>query len=128
MSNHEIVNYQLDKCENIIHEAIKTKFINWLSNYTGKGLKIIKKRSARNLLSFKLDFKDSDYMRYSGGATGVFLDNFLNHFFASLRTTSDNCSTPIFLIALTKIFLFLSSRYTFGVRLYRTIALYMERV
>ena len=25
MSNHEIVNYQLDKCENIIHKALKAK-------------------------------------------------------------------------------------------------------
>ena len=71
MSNHEIVNYQLDKCENIIHKAFKAK-IHKLVIIHGKGQGVLRKEVHNLLYSFKLDFKDSDYMRYSGGATDVF--------------------------------------------------------
>ena len=71
MNNYEIVNYQLDKCENIIHKALKAK-IHKLIIIHGKGQGILRKEVHNLLHSFRLDFKDSDYMRYSGGATDVF--------------------------------------------------------
>ena len=71
MSNHEIVNYQLDKCENIIHKALKSK-IHKLVIIHGKGQGVLRREVHNLLYSFRLDFKDADYMRYSGGATDVF--------------------------------------------------------
>ena len=71
MSNYEIVNYQLDKCENIIHKAMKSK-IHKLVIIHGKGQGILRKEVHDLLYSLSLDFKDSDYMRDSGGATDVF--------------------------------------------------------
>lgn len=71
MSNHDIVNCQLDKCENIIHKALKAK-IHKLVIIHGKGQGVLRQEVHNLLYSFKLDFKDSDYMRYSGGATDVF--------------------------------------------------------
>ena len=71
MTNHEIINYQLDKCENIIHKALKTK-IHKLVIIHGKGQGVLRQEVHNLLYSFRLDFKDSDYIRYSGGATDVF--------------------------------------------------------
>jgi len=71
MSNYEIVNYQLEKCENIIHKALKAK-IHKLVIIHGKGQGVLRNEVHNLLYSFRLDFKDSDYMRYSGGATDVF--------------------------------------------------------
>ena len=71
MSNYEIVNYQLNKCEDIIHKALKAK-VRKLVIIHGKGQGVLRKEVHNLLYSFRLDFKDSDYMRYSGGATDVF--------------------------------------------------------
>ena len=71
MSNYEIVNYQLEKCENIIHKALKAK-IHKLVIIHGKGQGVLRKEVHHLLYSFRLDFKDADYMKYSGGATDVF--------------------------------------------------------
>tara|TARA_B100000513_G_C11858872_1_gene172028 strand:+ start:84 stop:614 length:531 start_codon:yes stop_codon:yes gene_type:complete len=71
MNNHEIVNYQLDKCEDIIHKALKAK-IHKLVIIHGKGQGVLRQEVHNLLNSYQLDFKDSDYMRYSGGATDVF--------------------------------------------------------
>lgn len=71
MSNYEIVNYQLDKCENIIHKALKSK-IHKLVIIHGKGQGVLRKEVHDLLYAFRLDFKDADYMKYSGGATDVF--------------------------------------------------------
>lgn len=71
MSNYEIVNYQLNECENIIHEALKSK-IHKLVIIHGKGQGVLRKEVHNLLYAFRLDFKDADYMKYSGGATDVF--------------------------------------------------------
>ena len=42
MSNYEIVNYQLDKCENIIHKALKAK-VHKLVIIHGKGQGVLRK-------------------------------------------------------------------------------------
>ena len=52
MSNHEIVNYQLDKCENIIHKALKAK-VHKLVIIHGKGQGILRKEVHNLLYSFK---------------------------------------------------------------------------
>ena len=62
---------QLEKCENIIHKALKAK-IHKLVIIHGKGQGVLRNEVHNLLYSFRLDFKDSDYMRYSGGATDVF--------------------------------------------------------
>lgn len=71
MSNYEIVNYQLEKCEDILHKALKSK-IHKLVIIHGKGQGVLRKEVHNLLYAFRLDFKDADYMRYSGGATDVF--------------------------------------------------------
>lgn len=71
LSNYEIVNYQLEKCEEILHKALQSK-IHKLVIIHGKGQGILRKEVHHLLYSFRLDFKDSDYLRYSGGATDVF--------------------------------------------------------
>tara|TARA_Y100000589_G_scaffold202929_1_gene191503 strand:+ start:8095 stop:8625 length:531 start_codon:yes stop_codon:yes gene_type:complete len=71
MNSHEIVDYQLNKCENIIHKALKAK-IHKLVIIHGKGKGVLREEVHNLLKSYQLDFKDSDFIRYSGGATDVF--------------------------------------------------------
>ena len=71
LSNYQIVNYQLDRCEEILHKAIQSK-IHKLVIIHGKGQGVLRKEVHHLLYSFRLDFKDSDYLKYSGGATDVF--------------------------------------------------------
>ena len=71
LSNYEIVNYQLEKCEEILHKGLQSK-IHKLVIIHGKGQGVLRKEVHHLLYSFRLDFKDSDYLKYSGGATDVF--------------------------------------------------------
>jgi dsDNA-specific endonuclease/ATPase MutS2 len=71
MSNHEIVSLQLQKCEDVIHNALKAK-IRKLVIIHGKGQGVLRQEVHQLLQSFRLDYKDADYLKYSGGATDVF--------------------------------------------------------
>jgi len=71
MTNHEIITLQLQKCEDVIHNALKAK-IRKLVIIHGKGQGVLRNEVHQLLQSFRLDFKDADYLQYSGGATDVF--------------------------------------------------------
>lgn len=71
LSNYEIINLQLEVCEEIILKAQRMK-IRKLIIIHGKGQGVLRNEIHQMLYSFNLDFKDADYMRYSGGATDIF--------------------------------------------------------
>ena len=71
LSNYEIISLQLDICEEIIMKAQKMK-VRKLVIIHGKGQGVLRNEIHQMLYSFNLDFKDSDYLKYSGGATDIF--------------------------------------------------------
>lgn len=71
MTNHEIISLQLEICEKIINVA-QQKNIRKLVIIHGKGQGVLRNQIHQMLYSLNLDFKDADYLRYSGGATDIF--------------------------------------------------------
>ena len=71
LSNYEIISKQLDVCEEMILKAQKMN-LRKLVIIHGKGQGVLRNEIHQMLYSFRLDFKDSDYLQYSGGATDIF--------------------------------------------------------
>ena len=71
LSNYEIISKQLDVCEEMILKAQKMK-VRKLVIIHGKGQGVLRNEIHQMLYSFRIDFKDSDYLQYSGGATDIF--------------------------------------------------------